>query len=127
MQVPGKLLPFTINFSAQTSSPRTQEMLELRLDKKRKGDARALAHTQTHACWHSCASTRRERVMRTRAHSHTHKLTHGKRGGRKGRWRSKAWWLGAGVVGAPVNKKLICFVDDVNVRITTSPQSTHTH
>ena len=94
LQVPGKLLPFTINFSAQTSSPRTQEMLELRLDKKRKGDARALAHTQTHACWHSCASTRRERVMRTRAHSHTHKLTHGKRGGRKG----KAWWRGAGAV-----------------------------
>jgi len=55
-EVEGNLIPFTINFSAQTSSPRTQEMLELRFEKKRKG-----------------------------------------------------------VVGAPVNKKLICFVDDVNM------------
>ena len=55
-QVPGNLVPFTINFSAQTSSPRTQEMLELRLEKKRKG-----------------------------------------------------------VVGAPVNKKLVCFIDDCNM------------
>ena len=55
-EVPGNLVPFTINFSAQTSSPRTQEMLELRFEKKRKG-----------------------------------------------------------VVGAPVNKKLVCFIDDCNM------------
>jgi dynein heavy chain len=54
--VPGSLVPFTINFSAQTSSPRTQEMMELRFEKKRKG-----------------------------------------------------------VLGAPVNKKLVCFIDDVNM------------
>ena len=54
--VPGNLIPFTINFSAQTSSPRTQEMLELRFEKKRKG-----------------------------------------------------------FMGAPVNKKLVCFIDDCNM------------
>ena len=55
-EVPGSLVPFTINFSAQSSSPRTQEMLELRFEKKRKG-----------------------------------------------------------VMGAPVNKKLVCFIDDCNM------------
>ena len=55
-EVQGDLVPFTINFSAQTSSPRTQEMLELRFEKKRKG-----------------------------------------------------------VLGAPVNKKLVCFIDDCNM------------
>jgi dynein heavy chain len=51
-----RLIPFTINFSAQTSSPRTQEMLELKFEKRRKG-----------------------------------------------------------VLGAPINKILVCFVDDVNM------------
>eukprot|EP00961_Rhodomonas_salina_P154652 2083222-Rhodomonas_salina.1 len=50
------LNPFTINFSAQTSAARTQEMLELRFEKRRKG-----------------------------------------------------------VLGAPINRKLVCFVDDVNM------------
>ena len=54
--VPGNLIPFTINFSAPTSSPRTQEMLELRFEKRRKG-----------------------------------------------------------VMGAPLNKKLVCFIDDCNM------------
>jgi dynein heavy chain len=55
-EVPGSLVPFTITFSARSSSPRTQEMLELRFEKKRKG-----------------------------------------------------------VMGAPVNKKLVCFIDDCNM------------
>jgi len=50
------LVPFTVNFSAQTSAARTQDMLEIRFEKRRKG-----------------------------------------------------------VLGAPINKKLVCFVDDVNM------------
>eukprot|EP00960_Hanusia_phi_P070417 767305-Hanusia_phi.AAC.13 len=53
---PKNVIPFTINFSAQTSALRTQEMLELKFEKRRKG-----------------------------------------------------------VVGAPVSKLLVCFVDDVNM------------
>jgi len=37
IQGPKNLVPFNINFSAQTSSVATQEMIELRLEKKRKG------------------------------------------------------------------------------------------
>ena len=92
--MPGKLLPFTINFSAQTSSPRTQEMLELRLDKKRKGDARALTHTHTHSRMLAQLRLDKKRKGDEHARSLRRTLTHGKRGGRKG----KAWWRGAGAV-----------------------------
>lgn len=52
----GKYVPVTLNFSAQTSSARTQEMIEIKLEKKKKN-----------------------------------------------------------MLGAPVGKKIIVFVDDVNM------------
>ena len=48
-QVPGNIVPFTINFSAQTSSPRTQEMLELRFEKKRKGEGCGMVESDSEA------------------------------------------------------------------------------
>ena len=82
MQVPGKLLPFTINCSAPTSSPRTQEMLALRLAKTRKGDARALTHTHTHS--RMLAQLRLDKKRKGDAHprSLTHTQTHAWQKGR---------------------------------------------